>query len=465
MQRKLWSDIATGGSTTKRSGVSSQPPSPTDLHLDLIGQLERKARASLSSASSPFSSIPLEVLCMVFGRLDAVELCTSISLVCSQWCIVIAQEQALWHQLCQRDGYVCTAIGNVPSLSPIGAGKTLPPLKSAGGVCWRSYYITARVVRWPADPRSLRHIQRLQNDHFGSCWSKRAEASDVLYAARYSGLEVLLWGSPMEGEALEAYRLGEFKQLRRVPPHPSVARIYGIVEAPWLSPLPVVLLECSSTFTTTLGDAMLDDSKLFSFSNVLQIALDCAKAVSLLSQYQICPYVCPQDILVSDALHAAKITNYAAICGEPFHMSGDKPRHMRSTGEGPCVFNYASPECMAIGHHTPKTAVYGIGVILWELVQRYVHGRYISAFHTSRLRFDFQVLVAITSQGLKPVPPLTWPKPLVNVMENTWKTSLLERWSPSKLVSGMEDLVHEYRVAPELWESSLCAMEGDEDIR
>lgn len=119
------------------------------------------------------------------------------------------------------------------------------------------------------------------------------------------------------------------------------------------------------------------------------------------------------------------------------------------------TYTYCAPEIYYGYPFTPKSDVFSVGVILWEMVVRVVKGRYERPYSEfPELEYDFQVIVQ-TARGKRCTIPPTTPAPLSKLIRACWDPEPSARPSSTDLVATLQNLQRDYRANQEEWDWAI----------
>eukprot|EP01106_Pelomyxa_sp_JSP_P006380 TRINITY_DN2027_c0_g1_i1.p1 TRINITY_DN2027_c0_g1~~TRINITY_DN2027_c0_g1_i1.p1 ORF type:complete len:317 (+),score=95.09 TRINITY_DN2027_c0_g1_i1:47-952(+) len=86
------------------------------------------------------------------------------------------------------------------------------------------------------------------------------------------------------------------------------------------------------------------------------------------------------------------------------------------------TMSHCAPELFGGSRFSPRSDVYSMGIILWELAARLLNGEYRAPFSEySFIRFDFQILCMVAQKDLRPTVPPACPASIRDFMELCWQ--------------------------------------------
>lgn len=108
------------------------------------------------------------------------------------------------------------------------------------------------------------------------------------------------------------------------------------------------------------------------------------------------------------------------------------------------TYAYIAPEVYFGQSFTPKSDVYAFGIILWELCNRFIKGKYEAPFSEYKsLIYDFQIIVQASRKGLRPSIDPKVPQALQNVIRACWDHEPENRPETSSILHFFEEIIAE----------------------
>lgn len=136
--------------------------------------------------------------------------------------------------------------------------------------------------------------------------------------------------------------------------------------------------------------------------------------------------------------------------------------------------------------YTTKADMYSLGIILWELVNRLISGRYERPYaEYPYIHFDFQIVIQAAKKGTRPSIPRGCPRkypplsqrylcstdrhvtePVADLIAQLWSRNPNERPDTQRLLEQIKQLIHQYTTNKEQWDAvmnSTAPLSDDED--
>jgi serine/threonine protein kinase len=131
--------------------------------------------------------------------------------------------------------------------------------------------------------------------------------------------------------------------------------------------------------------------------------------------------------------------------------------------------NYLAPEVYQGETYTEKSDVYryyysilfnsnvlkSLSVVLWEMITRTIKGVYTSPFSEYGYKFDWQILIAVSQNNIRPSIPPTAPKSLLEIYQLTAHSDPTQRPTAQELLDKFFVIFDEYKNNTAEWDSVL----------
>jgi len=128
----------------------------------------------------------------------------------------------------------------------------------------------------------------------------------------------------------------------------------------------------------------------------------------------------------------------------------DTMRKMRGT------MAFCAPEVYRGLKFTPKSDVYSLGMVLWEMMIRVIKQKYEQPYSEYKhLQFDFQIIIQAATKNLRPTIPETCPPTLQELLKQCMDRDAEPRPTAAKLTEEVMKLEQEYLSNPEPWERAI----------
>jgi len=117
------------------------------------------------------------------------------------------------------------------------------------------------------------------------------------------------------------------------------------------------------------------------------------------------------------------------------------------------TFQYTAPEIYNQAGFTPKADIYSTAVILWELVYKLINGEYLQPFSEfPHLVFDFQIIIQVAKNDLRPTIPPTAPPSVQNLIKACWSGDYETRPTAQQLLTMVSAVHAEYEANKAAWD-------------
>lgn len=118
------------------------------------------------------------------------------------------------------------------------------------------------------------------------------------------------------------------------------------------------------------------------------------------------------------------------------------------------TFAYCAPEIFNGGSFTDRSDVFSMGIVVWEIINRTMKGKYEQPYSEFNLVYDFQIIVQ-ASQGLRPSAPPNTPQPLLDLITICTDSDVSKRPTASEVVSKIAEIKDTYKNNQEEWDTLL----------
>jgi len=120
------------------------------------------------------------------------------------------------------------------------------------------------------------------------------------------------------------------------------------------------------------------------------------------------------------------------------------------------TYSYAAPEVYFGEKFTPKSDVFSIGILLWEMVYRVINQLYQQPFgEYPSLRMDFQILIASAKKGVRPTMPPTTPAALAELIKRCLEREADKRPSTLEVQQALEKIQEDYVKNKQIWQQTI----------
>jgi len=101
------------------------------------------------------------------------------------------------------------------------------------------------------------------------------------------------------------------------------------------------------------------------------------------------------------------------------------------------TYAYTAPEIFSSQSFSIKSDVYSIGIVMWELVSRFVEGVYVKPFE--EYSFDYQILMNVVQNTKRPTIPDKWPPILKELIQKCWSQDPHPRPTAAQLLEFLKN--------------------------
>jgi ankyrin repeat protein/tRNA A-37 threonylcarbamoyl transferase component Bud32 len=282
--------------------------------------------------------------------------------------------------------------------------------------------------QWEIDPSDLEYTQSLGSG-----------ASGEVFRGYYKGEEVaikVLKSCETEKEIEEFKK--EFAVLMRVR-EPHVVHLYG---AGIKGRLLMVMEFCHRG---SLYDVLRDESIEFGWERFFHFASEVVTAVSELHRNN----VLHRDLKTLNLL----VTEdwQVRICD--FGLSRfDTSTNIETLKKCRGTYPYIAPEVYNCERFVPQSDVYAIGIILWEMANRVIKGKYEKPYSEyKQFQFDFQILIQACTMNLRPTIPPQCPTELAELIKQCLLPDKNARPTTEQLLEKLNSLKEHYKKNVAAW--------------
>jgi len=118
------------------------------------------------------------------------------------------------------------------------------------------------------------------------------------------------------------------------------------------------------------------------------------------------------------------------------------------------TYTYTAPEIFNKQTYTPKSDVFSLAIILWEILTRTVTGIYQRPYSSyPQFHMDIQILVAVGTKGIRPPIPEKTPKEIQRLLKGAWDGDPKERKDANFCFSMLNMALSSYRQNKDEWDA------------
>eukprot|EP01128_Nolandella_sp_AFSM9_P008598 TRINITY_DN5285_c0_g1_i2.p1 TRINITY_DN5285_c0_g1~~TRINITY_DN5285_c0_g1_i2.p1 ORF type:complete len:730 (-),score=158.21 TRINITY_DN5285_c0_g1_i2:138-2327(-) len=269
-----------------------------------------------------------------------------------------------------------------------------------------------------------------------------AGASGEVFKGLYHGKPVaikLLKDMALQDEVDEFKK--EFEILSKVR-HPNVVFFYGASTSPKLC---MVMEYCTRG---SLYHAMQNARFDIGWERGLALSLEIVAGLDALHQRSIFHRDLKSlNILVTQEWHA-KLCDFGL---SRFNTTEnvETMKQMRGT------FAYVDPEVYNGGLFTSQSDHYSLGIILWEIANRVVTGKYSQPYSEYKhIQFDFQIIVQAAKSDLRPTIPVKCPPPFKELITTVLQGDVTKRPSLDQTKLALEAMSRSFVTDSAKWNAT-----------
>ena len=117
------------------------------------------------------------------------------------------------------------------------------------------------------------------------------------------------------------------------------------------------------------------------------------------------------------------------------------------------TFAYCDPEVYNGGIFSAASDIYSLGVIIWEIVNRVIKGKYEQPYSEYKhLTFDFQIIIQAAKEDLRPTIPPTCPPIFKDLITRGWHKSQKGRPTLEAITKTLDVAELEFKANPKPWD-------------
>ncbi|PRP87667.1 ankyrin repeat-containing protein [Planoprotostelium fungivorum] len=223
---------------------------------------------------------------------------------------------------------------------------------------------------------------------------------------------------------------------------PNIVRFYGMTFEPYTA---IIMEYCGRG---SLYNVM-QKPESFGWVKLLRFSKQMAKGMTTLHSFE--PPIVHRDVKSLNLL----VTEDWDLKVSDFGLSRFKTednletlRQLRGTPQ------YCAPELVLGMNCTTQSDVYGMGIVLWEMVNTVITRNYQRPFaEYAELVYDFQILMQAANAGKRPTIPPTTPESLVTLMSKCLDSKPENRPTSSELLDCLRLVEEDYATDPDAWEA------------
>jgi len=134
------------------------------------------------------------------------------------------------------------------------------------------------------------------------------------------------------------------------------------------------------------------------------------------------------------------------IAGEDFSDPDQTLQKLRGT------YAYTAPEMYYSKHYTPKSDIYSLGIIIWEIVTCLLTGKHQKPYSEyTEIKHDYQIIFQVAQFKKRPTISPLCPKPFEEIIEQCWAHDGNSRPTAAGLLESLRDARKIYKKRKTRW--------------
>jgi len=216
------------------------------------------------------------------------------------------------------------------------------------------------------------------------------------------------------------------------------------------SPQACMVLEwCSKG---SLFDVLQDKNEFVDWAKFFQYAKESVQGIACLHDWN--PVIVHRDFKSQNLL----VSDQGNLKGCDFGLARSVQDNPPTGGQSTLsklrgTFQYTAPEIYNQAGFTPKADIYSTAVILWEIVYKLINNEYLQPFSEfPHLVFDFQIIIQVAKNNLRPTIPETTPDSVKNLINSCWNGDHEARPTAQQLLVMISTVQTEYEANKASWD-------------
>ena len=148
---------------------------------------------------------------------------------------------------------------------------------------------------------------------------------------------------------------------------------------------------------------------------------------------------------------AVKVSDF----GKARYISEDGS-HVPTLGKLQGNYSHSAPEIYFGKNFSMQSDVYSLGIILWEMVNCAVKGKYEQPYsHDENIVYHFQIIIQSAKQNLRPLLPTTIPEPWRDLISRCWQKEPENRPDLDRITEDLQLVRASYLQNKAEWDALL----------
>jgi len=267
--------------------------------------------------------------------------------------------------------------------------------------------------------------------------------SSVVYRGRYNGQRVAVKVLNLENETVLKDFRNELEIISKVR-NQYVVHFYGACFEPKIC---VVMELCENK---SLWHYMKETDKDINWDLFFQWTGDIARGINVLHLWK--PQIVHRDLKTLNILLDDDLKIKICDFGLSRYSNSD---YFKTLTQLRGTIVYTSPELLNRSKYTPKSDVYSLGIIFWEITYRLINGIHQDPYDEYSYTHPYAILVKALNIYLRPTIPESTPNPIRSLIEECWHAIPDSRPTCAGIIVNLNVAQREYTRDRNVWNNSI----------
>eukprot|EP01102_Stenamoeba_stenopodia_P005238 TRINITY_DN1578_c0_g1_i1.p1 TRINITY_DN1578_c0_g1~~TRINITY_DN1578_c0_g1_i1.p1 ORF type:complete len:759 (+),score=197.44 TRINITY_DN1578_c0_g1_i1:262-2538(+) len=270
-------------------------------------------------------------------------------------------------------------------------------------------------------------------------------ASGDVYRGLYKGNEVAIKVLKEMMADKEAKEFLKETQILSTLRSPYIVYFFGICASPKLC---MVMEFCSRG---SLFHVMTDPEVSFGWEQFFHCAIETASGIDVLHKWT--PQIMHRDLKSLNLLVTSDW--HIKLCD--FGLSRfDVAENIQTMCKMRGTMAFCAPEVYEGKRFTPKSDMYSLGIVLWEMAVRVVKGKYEQPYSEyPHLVFDFQIIIQAAQKDLRPTIPASLDPLLKELIQKCFSKNPDDRPNAEQFLAALLTLKERWEANKEEWDKAI----------